>query len=186
MVYNHYIKYQVCGSVTRIRLQIGHLKQHPIVVTCGKCKTSLLGTALIDQENPGVKFDFENADSINNQTLNVGDYFAECSGEFPVRKQGEDDDSNLIAISPFISQIMRMGDNTENIEAYQRAISKLNRTSEKWTYYKRVLSLFENNSPYLEQELKKEFDGPMFPNKTEPEKLHTVHMIEIIGFCSSL
>lgn len=186
MVYNHYIKCQVCGSVTRIRLQIGHLKQHPIVVTCGKCKTSLLGTALIDQENPGVKFDFENADSINNQTLNARDYFAECSGEFPVRKQGEDDDSNLIAISPFISQIMRMGDNTENIEAYQRAISKLNRTSEKWTYYKRVLSLFENNSPYLEQELKKEFDGPMFPNKTEPEKLHTVHMIEIIGFCSSL
>lgn len=186
MVYNHYIKCQVCGSVTRIRLQIGHLKQHPIVVTCGKCKTSLLGTALIDQENPGVKLDFENADSINNQTLIAGDYFAECSGEFPVRKQGEDDDSNLIAISPFISQIMRMGDNTENIETYQRAISKLNRTSEKWTYYKRVLSLFDNNSPYLEQELKKEFDGPMFPTKSEPEKLHTVHMIEIIGFCSSL
>lgn len=48
MVYNHYIKCQVCGSITRIRLQVGHLKQHPIVVTCGKCKTSLLGTAFLD------------------------------------------------------------------------------------------------------------------------------------------
>lgn len=186
MVYNHYIKCQVCGSVTRIRLQVGHLKQHPIVVTCGKCKTSLLGTALIDQENPGVKLNFENADSISNQTLNAGDFFAECSGEFPVRKQGEDDDSNLIAISPFISQMTRMGNDIEKVETYRQAIAKLNHTCEKWTYYKRILSLYENNSPYLEQELKKEFNGPMFPSKTEPEKLHTVHMIEIIGFCSSL
>ena len=186
MVHDHYIKCQVCGSVTRIRLQVGHLKQHPIVVTCGKCKTSLLGTALIDQENPGVKLNFENADSISNQTLNAGDFFAECSGEFPVRKQGEDDDSNLIAISPFISQMKRMGNDIEKVETYRQAIAKLNHTCEKWTYYKRILSLYENNSPYLEQELKKEFNGPMFPSKTEPEKLHTVHMIEIIGFCSSL
>lgn len=186
MVYNHYIKCQVCGSITRIRLQVGHLKEHPIVVTCGKCKTSLLGKAYYNQNNRGFKLDFENADSIDNHIMNTGDYFAECSGEFPVSKQGEDNDSNLITISPFISQMMKMGDNIENIETYWRAIAKLNNTSEKWTYYKRILSLFENNSPYLEQELKKEFDGPMFPSKTEPEKLHTVHMIEIIGFCSSL
>lgn len=186
MVYNHYIRCQVCGSITRIRLQVGHLKQHPIVVTCGKCKTSLLGTAFFDQVNVGIKMEFENADSIDYHNLNAGDFFAECSGEFPVRKQGEDDDSNLFAISPFISQMMRMGSDTENIETYQRAIAKLNQTCEKWKYYKRVLNLYENNSPYLEQELKKEFDGPMFPSKTDPEKLHTIHMIEIIGFCSSL
>ena len=83
MVYNHYTKCQVCGNITRIRLQVGHLKQHPIVVTRGKCKTSLLGKAFFDQENLDVKLDFENADSIENHNLNAGDYFAECSGEFP-------------------------------------------------------------------------------------------------------
>ena len=186
MVYNHYIKCQVCGSITRIRLQVGYLKEHPIVVTCGKCKTSLLGKAFFNQDNPGIKLDFENADSIDNHNLNAGDYFAECSGEFPVRKQGEDGDSNLIAITPFLSQMMRMGNDNDKLETYSRTIAKLNQTREKWTYYKRVLNLYENNSPYLEQELKKEFDGPMFPCKTEPEKLHTVHMIEILGFCSSL
>lgn len=186
MVYNHYIKCQVCGSVTRIRLQIGHLKEHPIVVTCGKCKTSLLGKAIFDQENAGVKLDFENADSIENYNLNAGDYFAECSGEFPVRKQGEDGDSNLTAISPFICQVMRMGSDTNKVETFGRTLGKLNQTREKWTYYKRVFDLYKNNSPYLEQELKKEFNGPMFPCKTEPEKLHTVHMIEILGFCSTL
>lgn len=172
--------------VTRIRLQVGHLKEHPIVVTCGKCKTSLLGKAFFDQENPGVKLDFENADSIVNHNMDAGDYFVECSGEFPVRKQGEDGDSNLIAISPFISHMMRMGSDNDKFETYSRTIAKLNQTREKWTYYKRVLNLYENNSPYLEQELKKEFDGPMFPCKTEPEKLHTVYMIEILGFCSPL
>lgn len=186
MVYNHYIKCQVCGSITRVRLQIGHLKQHPIVVTCVKCKTSLLGTAYFNQENTGIKLDFENADSIDKHNLNAGDYFAECSGEFPVRKQGEDNESNLIAISPYIIQIMRMGNDADKIETFSRTITKLNQTHEKWTYYKRVFNLYENNSPYLEQELKKEFDGPMFPSKTEPEKLHTVHIIEILGFCSSL
>ena len=186
MVYNHFIKCQVCGSVTRIRLQVGHLKQHPIVVTCGKCKTSLLGTAYFNQENPRVKLEFENADSIDNHNLNAGDFFAECSGEFPVRKQGEDGESNFTAISPFISQMMRMGSDIDKVKTYSHTIAKLNQTREKWTYYKRVFNLYENNSPYLEQELKKEFDGPMFPNKTDPEKLHTVHMIEILGFCSSL
>lgn len=186
MVYNHYIKCQVCGSITRIRLQVGYLKQHPVVVTCGKCKTSLFGTAIFDQDGRGIKLDFENADSVDNQRLNAGDFFAECSGEFPVRKQGEDDDFNLIAISPFINQMMRMSGDVNKVKTYQGIISKLSATYEKWTYYKRIFNLYENNSPYLEQELKKEFDGPMFPNTTEPEKLHTVHMIEVMGFCSPL
>ena len=121
MVYNHYIKCQVCGSITRIRLQVGYLKQHPIVVACGKCKTSLLGTAFIDQDNTGVKFEFENADSFDNSPVEAGDYYAGCSGEFPVRKQGKDDNSNLFSISPFFSQIESMGNNVDKLETYQRA-----------------------------------------------------------------
>lgn len=47
MVHNIYINCQVCGSVTSVRLQVGHLCRHPIVITCGKCQTSLLGTASV-------------------------------------------------------------------------------------------------------------------------------------------
>ena len=43
MVFNTFIKCQVCGSITRIRLQVGWQKEHPIVVACGKCGTSLSG-----------------------------------------------------------------------------------------------------------------------------------------------
>lgn len=37
MVFNTFIKCQVCGSITRIRLQVGWQEEHPIEVACGKC-----------------------------------------------------------------------------------------------------------------------------------------------------
>ena len=48
MVHNCYIKCQVCGCITRVRLQVGWQESHPIVVTCGECRTSLFGRVKID------------------------------------------------------------------------------------------------------------------------------------------
>lgn len=185
MVINKYIKCQVCGSITRIRLQVGKLEQHPVVVSCGKCKTSLTGVVFIGQDNPSIEFRFDNADIVNNYDFDAGDYFAECSGEFPVQKQHEDGPENLINISPFITQMSMIND-IDMIEEYYRSLSGLTGTCKKWNSYKRILDLFEDNSQYLEQEIRKEFRGPAFPCKTEPEILHTVHMIEILGFCTYL
>ncbi len=56
MVYNTFIKCQVCGSITRVRLQVGWQEEHPIVVACGKCGTSLSGSVKIGQDRPGLKF----------------------------------------------------------------------------------------------------------------------------------
>ena len=64
MVLNTFIKCQVCGSITRIRLQIGWQKEHPIIVTCGKCGTSLSGNVEIGQEELKLKFSFDNADVV--------------------------------------------------------------------------------------------------------------------------
>lgn len=60
MVYNRFIKCQVCGTVTRIRLQVGLLKGHPVVVACCNCGTSMNGYVDINQECPGLRFQFEN------------------------------------------------------------------------------------------------------------------------------
>lgn len=43
MVFNTFIKCQVCGCITRVRLQVGWQEEHPIEVTCGKCGISLSG-----------------------------------------------------------------------------------------------------------------------------------------------
>lgn len=62
MVHNQLIKCQVCGSVTRVRLQVGWQGEHPIAVTCEKCGTSLCGKVVIDQNSLGLYYDFDNAD----------------------------------------------------------------------------------------------------------------------------
>ena len=56
MVHNCYIKCQVCGCITRVRLQVGWQESHPIVVTCGECRTSLFGRVKIGQDTPGLEY----------------------------------------------------------------------------------------------------------------------------------
>lgn len=86
MVYNTFIKCQVCGSITRIRLQVGWQEEYPIEVACGKCGTSLSGSVKIGQEHLGLNFSFDNADDVQDE---YADYIVECSGEFPTLKQAK-------------------------------------------------------------------------------------------------
>ena len=86
MVFNTFIKCQVCGCITRVRLQVGWQEEHPIEVACGKCGTSLSGSVKIGQDRPGLSFSFDNADEVQDENA---DYIIECSGEFPTLKQVE-------------------------------------------------------------------------------------------------
>lgn len=53
--------------------------EHTVVVTCGKCKTSLSEYVKVGQSTPRLKFDFDNADIINK--ADRADYMVECSVE---------------------------------------------------------------------------------------------------------
>ena len=97
--FNTFIKCQVCGSITRIRLQVGWQEEHPIVVACGKCGTSLSGNVEIGQDKPGLKFSFDNADEVLDE---AADYMVECSGEFSTVKQGSAEELEGLVITPFI------------------------------------------------------------------------------------
>lgn len=182
MVYNCFIKCQVCGSVTRIRLQVGWQEEHPIVVACGKCGISLSGKVRIDQDKFGLQFSFDNADVMNDN--GNADYLIECSGEFPTKKlcinTGEFD------ITPFIRNQSRMNDK-EGYEKFGSSVSKLMRTAERWNGYKRVFDLAQaDNKEYLIQEVKKIVPENIVPGKNDLEILRAVHMVEIIGFISPL
>lgn len=65
-------------------------------------------------------------------------------------------------------------------------MSRLNATAQKWKSYKRILTLAQNNSEYLTQEIQKEFSGQFFQCRDESETLRAVHMIEVHGLYSSL
>lgn len=184
MVYNCFIKCRVCESITRVRLQVGWQEQHPIVIACGKCGTSLLGKVHIGQVEPGLKFEFDNADILSND--DKADYLVECSGEFPTVKQYNGAQAPEMDITPFIRNQMRM-EEENGYDKFVNSVSTLNKTAEKWTDYKRVLDLSQNdNKSYLLQEIKKIFPEDVFPCRNEFEILRAIHMIEIHGFISPL
>ena len=182
MVFNTFIKCQVCGSITRVRLQVGWQEEHPIVVACGKCGTSLSGSVKIGQDRPGLKFSFDNADEISDAEA---DYMVECSGEFPTVKQGKAAELEKVVITPFIRYMNRMKTD-DSYEQFGKAVSQLNATEKKWKSYKRIIDLFRNNSEYLVQEIQKEFSGQYFQCRDESEVLRAIHMIEVHGFYSAL
>lgn len=182
MVFNTFIKCQVCGCITRVRLQVGWQEEHPIEVGCGKCGTSLAGSVKIRQDRPGLSFSFDNADNVQDEDA---DYIVECSGEFPTAKQAEAADLEGLVITPFIRYMNCM--KTDNsYEEFVQAVSKLNATAKKWKNYKRILTLAKNNSEYLTQEIQKEFSGQFFQCRDESETLRAVHMIEVHGLYSAL
>ena len=93
MVHNCFIKCQVCGKITRIRLQVGWLPEHPIVVTCGECGTSLSGKVTIGQEQPGLRFAFDNAEIVIDENA---DYMVDV-----INKAKKDKDHDyIIAADP--------------------------------------------------------------------------------------
>lgn len=182
MVFNTFIKCQVCGCITRVRLQVGWQEEHPIEVACGKCGTSLSGSVKIGQDRPGLSFSFDNADEVQDENA---DYIIECSGEFPTLKQVEAADLERLMITPFIRYMNCMKTN-DSYENFGQDVSKLNTTAKKWKSYKRILNLAKNNREYLTQEIQKEFSGYFFQCRDESETLRAVHMIEVHGFYSSL
>jgi len=183
MVHNSFIKCRVCNSITRVRLQVGWLEQHPIVISCGKCGVSLSGKVDIGQMQPGLRFEFENADILNN--YEKPDYIIECSGEFPTSKQYVDDQSIGNVITPFIMNVSRMSD--IGYERFSKSVQALIRTANRWNNFKRVIDLAQNgNREYLLQEIRKVFPENIMPCRNEFEIMRAIHMIEVHGFLSPL
>lgn len=181
MVYNCFIKCQVCGSITRIRLQVGWQDEHPIVIACGKCGISLIGKVNIGQNTLGVSFSFDNANIVDDSEA---EYLVECSGEFPTKKMCED--VHDFDISPFIRNQARM-QSSDGYEQFRKNVSILNRTVQRWAEYKRVFELSQNaNTEYLIQEVKKIIPENIVPGRNKLEILRAVHMVEVVGFISPL
>ena len=182
MVYNCFIRCHVCGSITRVRLQVGWQEEHPIVVACRKCGISLNGKVKIGQDMPGLEFSFENAEILREDES--ADYVVECSGEFPTKKLSTDE--REFVPSPFMRNQSRMQENN-GYEKFTRSVSRLMETAQNWAQYKRILDLSQNgNKGYLIQEVKKLIPEQFAPGTNELEILRAVHLVEIMGFITPL
>lgn len=184
MVYNQYIKCDVCGKITRIRLQVGIQKEHPIAITCGKCGISLKGKVFINQEKPDLRFEFDNATQL--ECLDEPDYAVECSGEFVTFKMCEGSILHDEVITPFIRYQQKI-DKFENYEKFMQSLSTLMRTIDIWPRYDRILQLWKyGNKEYLVQEIKKIFPIEFASCRDELEIIRGVRMVEVHSFLSPL
>lgn len=179
MVNNCFIQCQVCNSITRIRHQIGWLPEHPIIVCCGKCKTSLIGNVVQNQKSGGLKYSFNNAGLVDTQDA---DYTIECSGEYPTTKLQSDKGILSNPITPFIRFTQNMEeDNSYN--AFCEDIAILMKTRDLWTRYSRIINLYQNGQTnYLMQELTNLFPESIIQTDNPVGILQAVHLIEIHSF----
>lgn len=186
MVYNEFIRCEVCGCITRIRLQVGWLDEHPVAVTCGKCGISLKGKVKIGQDTLGLKFEFENAERVNAAPTTIPDYVVECSGEFTTIKMCDGWCLQENLITPFIRYQQKSG-NFDNYKSFGNSVNTLKQTASIWPQYKRVLQLYKDgNQEYLKQEIKKLFPEEYIMCRNELEIMRAVRMIEVHGFLSPL
>lgn len=186
MVHNEFIKCEVCGRVTRIRLQVGWLDEHPIAITCGKCGISLKGKVFIGQDEPGLKFEFENAERISARPTTRPDYVVECSGEFTTVKMCDGWVLQEDFITPFIRFQQKMG-GFDNYEKFGNSMASLKHTVSIWPQYKRILQLNKTgNQEYLLKEIKKLFPEDFISCRNELEILRAVRMVEVQGFLAPL
>lgn len=189
MLYNHYIKCQICGSITRVRLQVGYLEQHPIIIACGECGISLSGKVYIGQDRLSLKFSFENAERVAGEEK--VDFVVECSGEFPVYKQinAQNNEEHIYLaniVYPFIRSVGRMKEE-DGYEKFSKSIHRFHDTIKLWSEYKRILDLSQNeNRKYLIPEIHKIFPQHIFTCENEFEIHRAIHMVEVHGFMTPL
>ena len=109
---------------------------------------------------PGLKFEFENADILNNDVK--PDYIVECSGEFPKNKHCVEEKSLQYDISPFIKNTSRMSE--DGYEKFSRRVQSFIRTANQWNDFKRKIDLAQiGNREYLLQEIRE-----VFPENIKP------------------
>lgn len=163
----------MCGAVTRIRLQVGYLDEHPINVACGRCGTTMNGKVMIGQETAELKYFFENADELQGDDAN---YVVECSGEFPTLKPRVDDPKDRVVLSPFMRFVWQ-----EGYAEFTNVIARLNSFRNRWPQYKRIIDLFERGDRnYLLSEIWKVLPKDRFQCRNAFEISRAVHMIEVI------
>lgn len=184
MVYNMYIKCEVCGTVTRIRLQVGWQEEHPIAITCGECGVSLKGKVFIGQDQPDLRFEFENAEQL--EQVDEPDYAVECSGEFVTLKLCKGKELHEEVITPFIRYQQKVG-GLDKYGKFTEGLSTLMRTVCIWPQYERILQLSKcGNKEYLIQEIKKLFPKEFSNCRDEFEIMRGVRMVEVHGLLSPL
>jgi hypothetical protein len=176
-----YLKCEVCGAVTIIRVQVGWLDWHPIIVPCGNCLILISGIARFDQQRGTTHYEFHNASET--EARPKPDYYLEISGELPTDKiRPWEGDDFVWSPPPFFQSFWGMGH--ENYEVFKsKTLTFLARSKELWPKVRRINELWNaGQTQYLASEIHKYLPQKQFPMNNDVEMLRGVHQINLLFF----
>lgn len=177
-VYQFYKKCDVCSEVTLIRVQAGHLTEHPVRIHCGGCETLFTGNVLFNEEIATIILNINNCTSINK--VEKYDYAIEVSGELPTMKlyTYKDFQNSGYVLTPFM-RLLSIFDH-EKHSNFGSLIPFLRSISERWPLIRRINELFFNEKwILLEKELKKYVFNKRIVLLSEIDFLMAVHQFTI-------
>ena len=175
-----FLKCEVCGSVTIIRVQVGWLDWHPLIIPCGKCHILISGVARFDQQRGRTSYEYHNAVEVPETRP---DFYLEISGELPTGKLRKwEGDDFVWSPPPFFQAHWAMGD--ENYDLFKsRTLSFLEMSKKLWPTVRRVNELWNSGqTQYLAQEVHKHLPRKQFPMNNDAEMVRGVHQINLLFF----
>jgi hypothetical protein len=175
-----YLKCEVCGSVTIIRVQVGWLDWHPIIVPCGKCLILISGTARFDQQQGTTHYEFHNAAQVEETRP---DYYLEISGELPTSKiRRWEGDGFVWSPPPFFQSLWAMGH--EKYGVFKgKTMAFLDQSKGLWPKVRRINELWNaGQTQYLATEAHRYLPRKQFPMDNAVEMLRGVHQVNLLFF----
>lgn len=174
-------KCDVCGKITRIKIQMGWLDKYPINIKCKECNISIFGECNLNIE--GNK-EFLNLKNVTQSTTNQSpDFLIEVSGELLTEKIRDYTGNVDMYISPFIKNMANFSSNGDEIKfiKYKNNVTKFRTSIQKnWSIIKRINELWINrNYKYLPNELHKLLNSTEYPADNELEYLRGVHRLNL-------
>lgn len=176
-VYRYYRRCDVCGSVTLVRVQAGHLPEYPVRVYCGNCEIMFSGRVQFNEDEASARLELNNCSSVGKDE--PPSYTIEVSGELPTTKLHKSASglNTRNVISPFIRMTMTLGH--EKNEQYTRIIRFMRTLSQDWPIHRRIYELYFNGKrELLKNEILK--IGFVVPNRLESEIDYTVSVHQIL------
>lgn len=166
----------VCGKITKIRVQLGWLENYPVRIKCNECRTSIFGNVSLNPHKGEFRINLKNVKKITDDAN--PDYIIDVSGELLTKKIRKYSNSVENLISPFIKDgVSKMGMDAVG-DFKSNVIGFLMSINHKWPTVKRINELWlSQNDKYLRDELHKILDKTVYPADNQWELLRAVHTV---------
>lgn len=178
MIVTNNFQCNVCGKITKIRVQLGWLENYPVRIKCNECYISIFGNVSMNPHNGEFHIDLKNVTHYTGKAN--PDFMIEVSGELLTKKIRRYTNSVENFMSPFIKDgISKMG--MDSIDDFKSTIIQfLMFINKRWPTVKRINELWLNqNDKYLRDELHKIVNKTAYPADNQWELLRAVHAVNL-------